>query len=148
MNDSSQKSTVMEEASQRAQKEACFLLFNKFTKEVIQKIYSFNTSIHVHNICRCGEINHDFYFWIFGFQVMQRLQQYKDDLLAACLTFILSLPQEVIVSQIATIVPALKVLILITLYMYKFHCTSLYYLYYTTTYTILLVYAILHIIYY
>lgn len=42
-------------------------------------------------------------------QVMQRLQQYKDDLLAACLTFILSLPREVIISQIITIVPAIKV---------------------------------------
>ena len=56
------------------QKEACFLLFTKFVKEVLI-----------------------------------RLKQYKDDLLAACLQLILALPKEVVSAQMVAIVPALQV---------------------------------------
>ena len=42
-------------------------------------------------------------------QVLTRIKQYKDDLLASCLTFILSLPQEIVEAEIKAIVPALKV---------------------------------------
>jgi len=37
------------------------------------------------------------------------MQQYKDDLLASCLRLVLSLPLEVVVLDIASLVPALKV---------------------------------------
>ena len=59
---------------QQAQTEAAFLLFNKFTQEVVV-----------------------------------RLKQYKDDLLAACLTFLLSLPREIVIAQIHHLIPPLKV---------------------------------------
>ena len=61
------------------QKEACFLLFTKFVKEVLI-----------------------------------RLKQYKDDLLAACLQLILSLPKEVVSAQMLAIVPALQVCTVLT----------------------------------
>ena len=59
---------------EQAQMEAAFLLFTKFTCEVVI-----------------------------------RLKQYKDDLLAACLTFVLSLPKEIVTAQIHHLVPPLKV---------------------------------------
>ena len=37
------------------------------------------------------------------------MQQYKDELLAACLTFILALPTQIVVKQIHAVVPALQV---------------------------------------
>jgi DNA-dependent protein kinase catalytic subunit len=37
------------------------------------------------------------------------MKQYKDDLLASCLVFILALPQEIVEREIGSIVPALKV---------------------------------------
>ena len=47
-------------------------------------------------------------FGIF-FQVLIRMQQYKDDLLASCLRLVLSLPLEVVILDVASLVPALKV---------------------------------------
>ena len=38
-----------------------------------------------------------------------RMKQYRDDLLASCLTFILSLPKEVISEQMEDVVPAIQV---------------------------------------
>ena len=37
------------------------------------------------------------------------MKQYRDDLLASCLTFILSLPKEVISEQMEDVVPAIQV---------------------------------------
>ena len=37
------------------------------------------------------------------------MQQYKDDLLASCLRLVLSLPHEMVVLHVASVVPALKV---------------------------------------
>ncbi|XP_072167838.1 DNA-dependent protein kinase catalytic subunit-like [Diadema setosum] len=56
-----------------AEREACFVLFSKFSKEVLV-----------------------------------RLKQYKDDLLASCLFLILSLPHQVVRSQLQDVVPAVK----------------------------------------
>ena len=42
-------------------------------------------------------------------QVMSRMKQYKDDLLASCLSLILALPPQIVVSEMAAIVPALQV---------------------------------------
>lgn len=36
------------------------------------------------------------------------MKQYKDELLAACLVFILSLPKEIIMADLPAIVPAVK----------------------------------------
>ncbi|CAG5123411.1 unnamed protein product, partial [Candidula unifasciata] len=44
----------------------------------------------------------------FSKEVLVRMKQYRDDLLASCLTLILSLPKEVIVDQMADIIPAIK----------------------------------------
>ena len=56
-------------------RQASFLLFAKFTKEVLV-----------------------------------RLKQYKDDLLASCLHFVLSLPHEIVQAEVASLVPALQVM--------------------------------------
>lgn len=45
------------------------------------------------------------------FQVLIRMQQYKDDLLASCLRLVLSLPLEIVILDIASFVPALKVIL-------------------------------------
>ena len=37
------------------------------------------------------------------------MQQYKDDLLASCIRLVLSVPLEVVILDIASLVPALKV---------------------------------------
>lgn len=37
------------------------------------------------------------------------MQQYKDDLLASCLRLVLSVPLEVVILDVASFVPALKV---------------------------------------
>jgi hypothetical protein len=37
------------------------------------------------------------------------MKQYRDELLAACLTFILALPKEVIIDQMRDVVPAIQV---------------------------------------
>ena len=37
------------------------------------------------------------------------MQQYKDDLLSSCLRLVLSLPLEVVILDVASLVPALKV---------------------------------------
>ena len=37
------------------------------------------------------------------------MKQYKDDLMASCLQLVLSLPNELVVSDIDVIIPALKV---------------------------------------
>ncbi len=42
-------------------------------------------------------------------QVISRMKQYKDDLLASCLSLVLSLPQEIVTAQITTIIPAVQV---------------------------------------
>lgn len=45
------------------------------------------------------------------FQVLIRMQQYKDDLLASCLRLVLSLPLEIVILDVASFVPALKVIL-------------------------------------
>ncbi|ELU11183.1 hypothetical protein CAPTEDRAFT_224273 [Capitella teleta] len=47
-------------------------------------------------------------FTKFAKEVMTRLRQYKDDLLASCLGFILALPREIIALDVTTFVPALQ----------------------------------------
>ena len=42
-------------------------------------------------------------------QVLIRMQQYKDDLLASCLRLVLSLPLEIVKLDVASFVPAVKV---------------------------------------
>ena len=42
-------------------------------------------------------------------EVVVRLKQYKDDLLAACLTFLLSLPHQVVSAQIHNLIQPLQV---------------------------------------
>ncbi|RUS72684.1 hypothetical protein EGW08_019554 [Elysia chlorotica] len=51
----------------------------------------------------------------FSKEVLVRIRQYKDDLLASCLTLILSLPKQVIVEQIADIVPSIQTTFIIGL---------------------------------
>ena len=46
-------------------------------------------------------------------QVLVRMKQYKDDLLAACLTFILTLPKEIVSEQMPSVVPAIQVTLLL-----------------------------------
>ncbi|XP_061175418.1 DNA-dependent protein kinase catalytic subunit-like [Saccostrea echinata] len=41
-------------------------------------------------------------------EVLVRMKQYKDDLLAACLTFILTLPKEIVSEQMSSVVPAIQ----------------------------------------
>ncbi|KAI8501204.1 hypothetical protein Bbelb_212990, partial [Branchiostoma belcheri] len=41
-------------------------------------------------------------------EVLVRLKQYKDDLLASCLLLVLSLPHQIVQSEISTLVPALQ----------------------------------------
>ncbi|KAL3877683.1 hypothetical protein ACJMK2_035352, partial [Sinanodonta woodiana] len=45
----------------------------------------------------------------FSKEVLVRMKQYRDDLLASCLTFILALPKEVILEQMAEVVPVIQV---------------------------------------
>ncbi|KAK6170524.1 hypothetical protein SNE40_018898 [Patella caerulea] len=45
----------------------------------------------------------------FSKEVLVRMKQYQDDLLAACLTFVLSLPKEIITEQMIEVVPAVQV---------------------------------------
>ncbi|ESO96748.1 hypothetical protein LOTGIDRAFT_143667, partial [Lottia gigantea] len=45
----------------------------------------------------------------FSKEVLVRMKQYQDDLLAACLTLILSLPKEIITEQMIDVVPAIQV---------------------------------------
>ncbi|KAK2178223.1 hypothetical protein NP493_553g02004 [Ridgeia piscesae] len=61
------------ETVEATQRETCFLLFTKFSKEVLT-----------------------------------RLRQYKEDLLASCLYLILSLPHEVVVAEVEAVMPALR----------------------------------------
>ncbi|GFO12449.1 DNA-dependent protein kinase catalytic subunit, partial [Plakobranchus ocellatus] len=44
----------------------------------------------------------------FSREVLVRIKQYRDDLLASCLKLILSLPRQIIVDQISDIVPAIQ----------------------------------------
>ncbi|GFR68841.1 DNA-dependent protein kinase catalytic subunit [Elysia marginata] len=44
----------------------------------------------------------------FSKEVLVRIKQYKDDLLASCLALILALPREIIVTSMADIVPAIQ----------------------------------------
>jgi DNA-dependent protein kinase catalytic subunit len=37
------------------------------------------------------------------------MKQYKDELLAACLTFVLTLPKEIVAEQMSSVVPAIQV---------------------------------------
>lgn len=43
------------------------------------------------------------------FQVAVQMKQYRDDLLASCLTLILSLPDEIVVCQTSVVIPAMQV---------------------------------------
>ena len=45
----------------------------------------------------------------FSKEVLVRLKQYKDDLLASCLFLVLSLPHEIVESEVMELVPALQV---------------------------------------
>uniref|UniRef100_UPI00398F68DD DNA-dependent protein kinase catalytic subunit isoform X2 n=1 Tax=Pristiophorus japonicus TaxID=55135 RepID=UPI00398F68DD len=47
-------------------------------------------------------------FGKFGKEVAIRMKQYKDELLASCLTFVLSLPHDIIELDIKTFIPALQ----------------------------------------
>ncbi|XP_038665232.1 DNA-dependent protein kinase catalytic subunit isoform X1 [Scyliorhinus canicula] len=47
-------------------------------------------------------------FGKFGKEVAIRMKQYKDELLASCLTFVLSLPHDIIALDIKTFIPALQ----------------------------------------
>lgn len=45
----------------------------------------------------------------FLLQVTAKMKQYKDELLASCLTFVLSLPYNIIMLDIKAYIPALQV---------------------------------------
>ncbi|XP_069123844.1 DNA-dependent protein kinase catalytic subunit-like [Argopecten irradians] len=45
----------------------------------------------------------------FSKEVLVRMKQYKDDLLASCLTFILALPKEIIAQQMVEVVPVIQI---------------------------------------
>jgi len=45
----------------------------------------------------------------FDWQVSTQLKQYHDDLLAACLELILALPEEIVVTHLSIVIPALQV---------------------------------------
>ena len=50
------------------------------------------------------------YFFIYLFtQVLIRMQQYKGDLSVSCLRLVLSLPLEIVVLDVSSLVPAMKV---------------------------------------
>ncbi|XP_064600499.1 DNA-dependent protein kinase catalytic subunit-like [Liolophura sinensis] len=44
----------------------------------------------------------------FAKEVLVRMKQFRDDLLAACLSFILALPKEIVITQILDIIPAIQ----------------------------------------
>ena len=44
----------------------------------------------------------------FSKEVLVRMKQYRDDLLASCLTLILTLPKEVLIDQMSAVVPAIQ----------------------------------------
>ncbi|XP_067836012.1 DNA-dependent protein kinase catalytic subunit isoform X2 [Heptranchias perlo] len=48
-------------------------------------------------------------FGKFGKEVAIRMKQYKDELLASCLTFVLSLPHDIIECDVKTFIPALQI---------------------------------------
>lgn len=52
---------------------------------------------------------HSTVFLFFLAKVSVKMKQYKDELLASCLTFILSLPHDIIELDIRAYVPALQV---------------------------------------
>jgi DNA-dependent protein kinase catalytic subunit len=47
-------------------------------------------------------------FWIFAKKVIASIQQYKNDLLASCLFMVLSLPKEMVTSEISCIIPVIQ----------------------------------------
>ena len=52
---------------------------------------------------------YDTLLYFFSWQVLVRMRQYKDDLLASCLQLLLSLPNELVECEIDALVPALQV---------------------------------------
>ena len=60
--------------------------------------------VQVHDTCG----SRDVMLWCV-LQVVARMKQYKDDLLASCLCFLLALPTQIVASEIKSLVPALKV---------------------------------------
>ena len=54
-----------------------------------------------------------YYIYAFMFyscsKVVTRMKQYKEDLLAACLVFTLSLPQEIALPLLSSVIPAMQV---------------------------------------
>ena len=56
-----------------------------------------------------ASIHYQHYFVLLCLQVVIRMQQYKDDLLASCLRLVLSLPLEIVELDVASLVPAIKV---------------------------------------
>lgn len=55
------------------------------------------------------QVHSSVFFFFFFAKVSVKMKQYKDELLASCLTFILSLPHDIIELDIRAYVPALQV---------------------------------------
>ena len=83
-------------------KQPCFVLFQKFVREVsLGELCIFISSES------CDYLLHNYNCIIY--QVLVRMKQYKDDLLASCLQLLLSLPKELVELEFEGLVPALQV---------------------------------------
>ena len=45
----------------------------------------------------------------YSLQVIVRMQQYKDDLLSSCLQMVLTLPEEMVLLELDSLIPAIEV---------------------------------------
>ena len=77
-----------------ADRTVCFILFQKFIKEVSTLTFFFFCIVISANT---------------SLKVLVRMKQYKDDLLASCLQLLLSLPKELVQIELDGLVPALQV---------------------------------------
>ena len=55
----------------------------------------------------------------YSLQVIVRMQQYKDDLLSSCLQMVLTLPEEMVLLELDSLIPAIEVEYMYY-YMYKY----------------------------
>ena len=57
----------------------------------------------------------------YSLQVIVRMQQYKDDLLSSCLQMVLTLPEEMVLLELDSLIPAIEVeYTCMYYYMYKY----------------------------
>ena len=106
-------------------RQSCFVLFRKFVKEV----QCIRTELDWHDfLCMIRRQScHNMFcllclstlyvsLCLYGcLQVLVRMRQYKDDLLASCLQLLLSLPNELVELEFEALIPALQVCLIVNL---------------------------------